>query len=130
MRFDLDATAMQASKGLQADHVIFALGSSRKESKRAAVVSVSEECGRKRLRRQDLNEPNGLIDTLESNDVYASTARQRRGVYYSIEQFDIAASDFIGIHNGKEAKPFNWKTGPEYLIAARQRGFHPINSFR
>ena len=54
--------------------------------------------------------------------------RLRRGVYDSIEQLEKAILDFIDLHNGKEAKPFNWTASPERIIAARQRGFQMINS--
>ena len=48
--------------------------------------------------------------------------RLRRGVHDSIEQLEKAILDFIDLHNGKEAKPFNWTASPERIIAARQRG--------
>ena len=55
---------------------------------------------------------------------FAKLARRRlrRGVHDSIEQLEKAILDFIDLHNGKEAKPFNWTASPERIIAARQRG--------
>ena len=54
--------------------------------------------------------------------------RLRRGVHDSIEQLEKAILDFIDLHNGEEAKPFNWTASPERIIAARQRGVQMINS--
>ena len=54
--------------------------------------------------------------------------RLRSGVRDSIKQFEKAILDFIELHNGKEAKPFNWTASPERFIAARQRAFQTINS--
>ena len=38
--------------------------------------------------------------------------RLRRGVHDSIEQLEKAILDFIDLHNGEEAKPFNWTASP------------------
>ena len=55
---------------------------------------------------------------------FAKLARRRlrRGVHDSIEQLEKAILDFIELHNGQEATPFNWTASPERIIAARQRG--------
>lgn len=44
---------------------------------------------------------------------------RRRGVHDSIEQLEKAVLDFIELHNGKEAKPFNWTASSECLISVR-----------
>ena len=54
--------------------------------------------------------------------------RLRHGVHDSVEQLEKAILDFIELHNGKEAKPFNWTASPERLIAARQRGTQLIGT--
>ena len=53
-----------------------------------------------------------------------ASRRLRRGAHDSVEQLEKSIMEFIELHNGKEAKAYNWTASPERLIAARQRGYH------
>ena len=53
-----------------------------------------------------------------------ASRRLRRGAHDSVEELEKSITDFIELHNGKEAKAYNWTASPERLIAARQRECH------
>ena len=53
-----------------------------------------------------------------------ASRRLRRGAHDSVEELEKSIMEFIELHNGKEAKAYNWTASPERLIAARQRGYH------
>ena len=62
------------------------------------------------------------LNAVDGFFVKLARRRLRRGIHNSIEQLEKAILDFTELHNGKEAKPFNWTASPERLIAARQKG--------
>ena len=53
-----------------------------------------------------------------------ASRRLRRGAYDSVEELEKSITEFIELHNGKEAKAYNWTASLERLIAARQGGYH------
>ncbi len=53
-----------------------------------------------------------------------ASRRPRRGAHDSVEELEKSITDFIELHNGKEATACNWTASPERPVAARQRGYH------
>jgi len=56
--------------------------------------------------------------------------RLKHGVFHSVVDLQAAINRFIAEHNTTEAKPFVWRTNPDDIIAARNRGFQALASPR
>ena len=54
--------------------------------------------------------------------------RLKHGVFKSVDDLKQAIDRFIAEHNKTEAKPFIWKSDPDKIIAARNRGFQTLDS--
>ena len=54
--------------------------------------------------------------------------RLKHGVFKSVDDLKQAIDRFIAEHNKTEAKPFIWKSDPDKIIAARNRGFQTLES--
>ena len=54
--------------------------------------------------------------------------RLKHGVFHSLVDLQAAINRFIKEHNETEAKPFTWCANPDEIIAARNRGFHMLES--
>ena len=54
--------------------------------------------------------------------------RLKHGVFRSVQDLETAIANFLTHHNTSEAKPFTWTADPDKIIAARNRGFHKVES--
>ena len=54
--------------------------------------------------------------------------RLKHGVFRSVQDLETAITNFLTHHNTSEAKPFTWTADPDKIIAARNRGFHKLES--
>ena len=54
--------------------------------------------------------------------------RLKHGVFRSVGELRDAIQRFIDEHNAVEARPFFWAADPDYIIAARKRGFQTLES--
>ena len=54
--------------------------------------------------------------------------RLKHGVFRSVQDLETAIANFLTHHNSSEAKPFTWTADPDKIIAARNRGFHKLES--
>jgi transposase len=53
--------------------------------------------------------------------------RLKNGVFHSLVDLQAAINRFIAEHNHTEAKPFTWRSDPDDIIAARNRGFQMLD---
>ena len=82
------------------------------------------------LNAVDLRRENGSPDRFLILLIFAKLTRRRlkHGVFRSVQDLETAIANFLTHHNRSEAKPFTWTADPDKIIAARNRGFHKLES--